>query len=291
MFLLDSYALEQMALVLGFGEKKYGTHNWRGGILISRLVSAALRHVFAFTKGETMDPESGLPHLAHASCCLMMAIWMGKNHPDLDDRHKIDETIEAIVKEAEKKPDILPWVMAMIDEINEEARKAVAVQKKNAEGPEPGEPENMAQDVTPTVKPPKCDGNCANCESNTVGKLPVDEVEAHILKDLRSMGRGELVKPAYYAVAAYRPNEHVRYRMKLIGFNELINHDLDKAELIKLNGEAPDWLLGLYWVDADGVVEVPNDSPYQLFFDAMMDAIGGFNRVEKVQHAEVGQAA
>lgn len=84
--LLDRYALEQIARVLGFGAKKYAADNWRGGIKHRRLIDAALRHLLAISDGEDTDPESGLPHAAHAGCCIMFLLWMQKNRPDLDDR-------------------------------------------------------------------------------------------------------------------------------------------------------------------------------------------------------------
>lgn len=86
--LLDAYALEQTALVLAFGAQKYAAHNWRGGIASSRLTDAALRHILAHVDGEDADPESGLPHLAHAMCCIMFALRMAKDRPDLDDRYR-----------------------------------------------------------------------------------------------------------------------------------------------------------------------------------------------------------
>ncbi len=86
--LLDPYALEQTALVLAFGKKKYAAHNWRGGIGYSRLIAAALRHTFAILRGEDNDPESGLPHAAHLACCAMFLIWMMKHRTDMDDRWK-----------------------------------------------------------------------------------------------------------------------------------------------------------------------------------------------------------
>jgi hypothetical protein len=86
--LLDPYALEQIALVLAFGAKKYSAHNWRGGIRYTRLIGAAIRHSFAILTGEDTDPESGLPHAAHLGCCAMFLIWMMKNRKDLDDRWK-----------------------------------------------------------------------------------------------------------------------------------------------------------------------------------------------------------
>lgn len=91
MDLLDPFALEQVAKVLTFGAEKYGKHNWREGIAVSRLIAAGMRHILAFNNGETLDEESGLPHLAHAMCCLMFATWMVEHKPDLDDRYQIVE--------------------------------------------------------------------------------------------------------------------------------------------------------------------------------------------------------
>jgi hypothetical protein len=84
--LLDGYALEQIAKVLAFGANKYAAHNWRGGIHMSRLIGAALRHINAYNSGEDLDPESGLSHLAHAGCCIVFALWMAEHRPELDDR-------------------------------------------------------------------------------------------------------------------------------------------------------------------------------------------------------------
>jgi len=83
MELLDSKALVEMAKVLGFGAEKYGDYNWKGGIKHSRLYGAVQRHLTSHWAGETLDPESGLPHLSHAMCGLMMMVGM----PDEDDRH------------------------------------------------------------------------------------------------------------------------------------------------------------------------------------------------------------
>ena len=85
--LLDGYALEQVALVMAMGEKKYGRHNWRGGFKYSRLIDAALRHIFAFNDGTDYDPESNLSPLAHAICMLVFLLRMQKDRPDLDDRY------------------------------------------------------------------------------------------------------------------------------------------------------------------------------------------------------------
>lgn len=80
-----------VARVLAFGAKKYAAHNWRGGIERSRLIDASLRHILAYNEGEDLDPESGLNHLYHASCCLMFASELHITRPDLDDRYKAVE--------------------------------------------------------------------------------------------------------------------------------------------------------------------------------------------------------
>lgn len=87
MSLLDGYAIEQLTRVLDFGAQKYAAHNWRGGIKKSRLIAAALRHLFAYLRGEDTDPESGLSHVAHAMCCCMFLLGL-EHHPELDDRWK-----------------------------------------------------------------------------------------------------------------------------------------------------------------------------------------------------------
>jgi hypothetical protein len=83
--------LEGVADVLAFGANKYGRWNWAKGLAQSRLIGAALRHIHAFNSGEDLDKESGLSHLYHASCCLMMASEMMRTRPDLDDRFKGEE--------------------------------------------------------------------------------------------------------------------------------------------------------------------------------------------------------
>ncbi len=91
MELIDSYAAEQLALVLTFGAKKYAPHNWRKGIAISRLIAAALRHLFLLLKGEDKDAETGLSHAAHAMCCCMFILWTLENKPAFDDRYEAEK--------------------------------------------------------------------------------------------------------------------------------------------------------------------------------------------------------
>jgi hypothetical protein len=86
--LLPPDALLGTAAVFEYGSKKYSANNWRKGILISRLTGALLRHIFAFMAGQDIDPESGLPHLDHALCSLMMLRSTWATRKDMDDRWK-----------------------------------------------------------------------------------------------------------------------------------------------------------------------------------------------------------
>ena len=88
MDLLDTYALTQLTLVLGFGAKKYADDNWRSGIASRRLLAATLRHVLAYMDGQDLDEESNLSHLAHAMCNLMFAINLAHTKPELSDHRR-----------------------------------------------------------------------------------------------------------------------------------------------------------------------------------------------------------
>lgn len=89
MELLDPLALQGLAQVLTFGASKYpGPHNWRKGFAYSRLLGAALRHIFAFMNGQDTDKESGLSHIDHALACLMFLSNHVKTGIGKDDRYK-----------------------------------------------------------------------------------------------------------------------------------------------------------------------------------------------------------
>lgn len=87
MSLLPRSALVAEAEVLAFGAKKYAAHNWRKGMVWSRLADAALRHLTAWIDGEDTDPETGLSHLAHLRCCAGFLIEYQQKGLGHDDRH------------------------------------------------------------------------------------------------------------------------------------------------------------------------------------------------------------
>lgn len=85
--LLDPYAIEQLGLVMACGAKKYGRFNWCKGIAYSRLIAATLRHMMSFLRGENLDPETRLSHVAHAMANCMMLLNMTLVNKEMDDRH------------------------------------------------------------------------------------------------------------------------------------------------------------------------------------------------------------
>ena len=68
---------ETVASVLTFGAAKYSTGSWKhleDGI--NRYYAALRRHISAWRRGEKLDPETGLSHLAHAACNIMFLMYM-----------------------------------------------------------------------------------------------------------------------------------------------------------------------------------------------------------------------
>ena len=76
------------APVRGLYGSKYARYNFLRGYDWSLSFDALCRHLLAFWAGEDIDPESGLPHMAHAGWhCLTLLAFM-QRHPELDDRPK-----------------------------------------------------------------------------------------------------------------------------------------------------------------------------------------------------------
>lgn len=86
--LLPPEALEEVVKVYTFGAKKYAPNNWRKGMAWSRTFSAIMRHCWSFWSGETLDPETGLHHLAHAAFGCLTLIEYTKKKTATDDRVK-----------------------------------------------------------------------------------------------------------------------------------------------------------------------------------------------------------
>ncbi len=85
--LIEWGALQEAAKVLAYGADKYSPRNWESGLLYSRYFSATIRHLTAWWRGEDLDSETRLHHLAHALCCVMFLLaYSLRNRHDIDDR-------------------------------------------------------------------------------------------------------------------------------------------------------------------------------------------------------------
>ena len=73
--LIEPEFIEGVGKVLTFGAAKYEPNNWQKvEDAEDRYYAAALRHLLAWRKGETIDEESGLSHLAHAATNMMFLL-------------------------------------------------------------------------------------------------------------------------------------------------------------------------------------------------------------------------
>jgi len=75
--LLPLDAIEWVVKVLTIAAKeKYEDDNWKKvDNSIIRYQDALWRHIAAHKKGEWLDKEDKMPHLAHALCCLIFWFW------------------------------------------------------------------------------------------------------------------------------------------------------------------------------------------------------------------------
>lgn len=88
MHLVPVTPIQELARVLEFGARKYSPNGWRAGMAWNRVMDSCERHIGAWKQGEDTDPETGLPHLAHALCNLAFLLEYAQTHPELDDRYK-----------------------------------------------------------------------------------------------------------------------------------------------------------------------------------------------------------
>lgn len=84
--LIPAYPLEALAAIYTFGANKYQDRNWEKGIKWSRIFAAIMRHLWAMWRGEWLDPESNMPHAAHAAWGCFALLEYSRTKPDFDDR-------------------------------------------------------------------------------------------------------------------------------------------------------------------------------------------------------------
>lgn len=76
-----------LSMVMGLGAKKYGAYNWRSNKVAASVYQGAIeRHVASWADGESVDPESGVSHLAHAAACIAILLDAEATGNLIDDR-------------------------------------------------------------------------------------------------------------------------------------------------------------------------------------------------------------
>ena len=130
--LLQLRAIMKVGEVSTFGCGKYNAHNWEKGIMFSRLIAAAFRHIFKWMLFEDNDPETGISHIHHATWNLLsIGEFIEAGRTDVDDRSKI--ILTSILPPSEEKrievPVAIPVAPAPESSGNGEKKKVEAVFK------------------------------------------------------------------------------------------------------------------------------------------------------------------
>lgn len=91
--------LEEIGKVMTWAveSKGYPAGNWRKCASQVRYLGAALRHLFAWARGEDNDGESGLSHLAHAGACCLMLHGLVIDGVAKDDRDRPPNTFTKVI--------------------------------------------------------------------------------------------------------------------------------------------------------------------------------------------------
>ena len=84
-YLIDIDGWKPCCDVFHYGAQKYAAWNWTKGMSWSVVKACYLRHMYAIINGEEIDEESGLPHIGHAMCNLVMLCYFVDNYPQGDD--------------------------------------------------------------------------------------------------------------------------------------------------------------------------------------------------------------
>lgn len=80
--LVSPALIEAVGRVRTYGVKKYGDSDCWRKVERKRYIAATMRHFEAFRKGETLDEESGMPHLWHVACNIMFLIDLMEGKPN-----------------------------------------------------------------------------------------------------------------------------------------------------------------------------------------------------------------
>jgi len=84
--LVPPWALNELIKVYTYGTIKYDDNNWWKGMKWGKLFAALMRHAWKWWRGEKVDDESGLHHLAHVAWQCFSLMEYERNNIGEDDR-------------------------------------------------------------------------------------------------------------------------------------------------------------------------------------------------------------
>lgn len=90
--LIPPEAVFALGEILAYGAEKYSARNWEKGMSWGRVFGAAMRHLWAWWRGERNDAETGKSHLWHALCCVAFLVAYEERNIGTDDRNKGDKS-------------------------------------------------------------------------------------------------------------------------------------------------------------------------------------------------------
>lgn len=84
--------------VMKRGAEKYGPFNWQDTTVdIVTYYDALMRHAFLYYTGQNIDPESGLPHMAHIRACAGILLD-AKESNKLFDNRPVTSSVEFLIE-------------------------------------------------------------------------------------------------------------------------------------------------------------------------------------------------
>jgi len=116
--LVAPWGMEQIAKVYTYGTIKYDDDNWWKGLKWKKdVLGCIFRHVWKWVRGEKLDDESGLHHLAHAAWNCIALMEYERNEIGIDDR--VPYTLD-LMEEKERERRIALWRdYSVQDKLNE----------------------------------------------------------------------------------------------------------------------------------------------------------------------------
>ena len=149
--LMPPWSLDQIAKVYTYGTIKYDDDNWWKGMPWKKVIGPMLRHIWKWLRGEKLDDESGLHHLAHAAWQCLALMEYEKNGIGQDNR--------------------VPYTLDLMNKNQREKR--ITLWKKLANEDKLKDYNGMNADIL--VKP--CSGDCDICSKREqVESVPPDGV-------------------------------------------------------------------------------------------------------------------